>query len=93
MPLDHLRAVAQHHQGGYGAEAAGAQIDRRAVVDLSVDHRVHQPHHVRSQLEHGSRGLGIVIWPIVEHAEFGGGLLEVYCIILFVVLQVVVAGF
>ena len=38
MPLDHLGAVAQHSQGGDGAEAAGLNVDRRAVVYLAVDY-------------------------------------------------------
>ena len=100
VPLDHLRTVAQHHQRSNGAQAAGSQVYRWAVVDFPVNHRIYKPHHVRRKLGHCGRGLRIVLRPVIKHPEFGSSLLEVYCIflfvvlqIVFVVLQIVVAGF
>ena len=48
VPLDHLRAVAQNYQRCDGTEAAGPQVNGRAIVDLAVNHRVDQPHYVGS---------------------------------------------
>ena len=77
MAPDKLRAVAQHYQGGDGAEATGPEVDGGAVVDLAVDHRVHQPHHVGRQFFHGGRGLRIVVRPVVAQPELGGSFLQV----------------
>jgi len=38
VPFDHLRTVAQHHQGRDRAEAAGFQVNSGPVVDLAVNH-------------------------------------------------------
>lgn len=78
VPLNHLRAVAQHYQRGDGAQAAGAQVDGGAVVNLAVDYLVHQLHHIRSKLHHGGGRLGIVVRAVVEHPEFGGSLFQVH---------------
>jgi hypothetical protein len=78
VPLNHLWAVAQDHQRGDGAEAAGLQVNGRAVVNLAIDHRIHQPHNVGRQLDHGRRRLRIVVRPVVAHPKFGGGFLQVY---------------
>ena len=78
VPLDHLGAVAQHHQRGDGAQAACAQIDGGAVVNFAVDYLVHQLHHVGSKLHHGGGRLRVVVRAVVEHPEFGGGLFQVY---------------
>ncbi len=77
VPLDHLRAVAQYHQRGDGAKAAGFQVNGGAVVYLAIDHGIHQPHHVRGQFGHRRRGLGVVLRPVVAHSEVGGSLLQV----------------
>ena len=78
VPLDHLGAVSQDHQGRNGAQAAGAQIDRGAVVDLPVYDLVHQLHHLRSKLHHCGGRLRVVVRAVVEHPEFGRSLLQVY---------------
>ena len=78
VPLDHLRAVAQYDQGGDGAEAARFQVNGGPVVNLSVDHRIDEPHHIRGQLGHCRRGLGVVLRPIVTHSEVSGGLFQIY---------------
>ena len=97
VPLDHLRAVAQHHQRGDGAQAAGAQVNGGTVVNLAVDNLVDQLHHVRSQLHHGRGRLRVVVRAVVEHPEFGGGLFQVYLYFYFELLvilhQVAVSGF
>ena len=77
VPFDQLWTVPQHHQRGYGAEAAGAKVDGRAVVDLTVNHRVNQPHHIGGQLLHSGRRLRVVVRPVVAHPELGGRLLEI----------------
>ena len=77
VPLDHLRAVAQHDQSGDGAEAAGLEVHGGPVVYLAVDDCIHQPHYVRSQLRHGRRWLRVVFRAVVTHPEIRGGLLEV----------------
>ena len=85
MPLDHLRAMAQDHQGRDGAQAAGLQVYGRPVIDLTIDDRVHQTHHFRRQLGHGRRRDGIVVWTVVALPKVDGGLVQV----LGVVLQIV----
>ena len=92
MSPDHLRAVSQHHQRGDGAETAGAQVYRGPVVDLAVDHLVHQPHHVRGEFRNGGRRLRVVVGAVVDHPEFGCCLLQVYFELLLVI-HIVVAGF
>ena len=77
VALDHLRAVAEHHQRGDGAEAAGLQVDGRAVVDFAVDDGVHEAHYIGRQLGHRRRGLRIVLRPVVAHTEIGCGLVKV----------------
>ena len=77
MAFNHLGAVAQHHQRGNGTEAAGFQVNAWAVVNLAVDYRIHQPHNVGRQLDHGRRGLRVVVRPVVAHSEVGGGLFKV----------------
>ena len=78
VPLDHLGAVSQHHQRGDGAQAPSSQVDGGAVVNLAVDHLVHQQHHLRSKLHHGGGWIGVIVWAVVEHPEFGGSLFQVY---------------
>ena len=78
VPLDHLGAVSQDHQRSNGAQAASPQVDGGAVVDLTVDYLVHQQHHLRSELHHGSGRLRIVVGAVVEHPEFGGSLFQIY---------------
>ena len=92
VPPDHLGAVPQHHQRGDGAQAAGAQVNGGPVVYLAVDDLVHQPHHVRGELHHRGRGLGVVVGAVVEHPEFGGSLFQVHLFYfkLSVILQVAV---
>ena len=80
--------MAQHHQRGYGTEAAGPKVHCGAVVNLAVDHRVHQPHDVGGQFSHCRRGLWVVVRPVVEHTELGGGLLQVHRQFLVVILVV-----
>ena len=63
VALNHLRAVAQHHQRGDGAKAAGAQVNGGAVVYLAVDYGIHQPHDVGGQLNHRCRRLRVVVRP------------------------------
>ncbi len=91
MALDHLRAVPQHHQCGDGAEAAGPEVDRGAVVYLAVDHGINQPHHIRRQLRHRRRRLRVVFRPVVAHAEFRRGLVQVgykvFVLVLVILLQ------
>ena len=77
VPLNHLRAVAQHDQGGDGAQAAGAQVNGGTVVYLAVDYLIHQLHHVGSKLHHGGGRLRVVVRAVVPHTELGGGFLEV----------------
>ena len=87
VALNHLGAVAQHHQGGDGAEAAGAEVYGGAVVYLAVDYGVHEAHDVGGQLRHRRRGLGVVVRAVVAHTEVGGGLVQVgYQVFVFVVL-------
>ncbi len=88
VPLDHLRAVSQDDQSGDGAEAAGFKVNGGPVVNLAVDHRVHQPHHLRGQFGHGRRGLRVVIRPVVAYSEIGGGLLQVYHLFFIVLILV-----
>ena len=78
VPLDHLGAVTQHHQGGDSAEAAGFEIDGGAIVNFAIDHPIHQPHHLGGELGHRGRGLRVVLRPIVAHPEVGRGLFQVY---------------
>jgi len=77
VALDHLRTVAQHHQRGDGAQAAGFEVYGGPVVYLAIDHGVHQPHHLRGQFDHGRRGLRVVVRPVVPHTELGCGLVQV----------------
>ena len=77
VPLDHLRAVAQHNQSGDGAEAAGLQVHGGPVIYLAVDYRIHQPHHIRGQLRHRRRWLRVVVGPVVTHTELGRSVIEV----------------
>ena len=92
VPLDHLGAVAQHHQRGDGAQAAGAEVNRRPVVNLAVDHRVDQAHNVGRQFQHGSRGMRVVVRAVVAHPEFRSGLFEVdgfyIIVVVLVILQI-----
>ena len=77
MPLDHQGAVAQHHQRRDGAEASGFQVYGWAVIDLTIDDRVHQAHHFRRQLGHGGRRNRVVTGTIVALPEFVGGLVQI----------------
>ena len=88
MALDHLRTVSEDHQSSDGAEASSAQIDGRSIVDLTVDHCVHQPHHVRGQFRHRLRRLRVVARPVVAHAKFGGRLVQILheVVVIFIVI-------
>jgi hypothetical protein len=77
MPLYHLRAVAQHHQRGDGAQTPGFEVNGGPVVNLAIYHRVNQPHHLRRQFDHGRRRLRVVVRPVVPHTELGCGLVQV----------------
>jgi len=73
VAFDHLWAVAQHHQGGNGAQTASFEFNGRAVVNFAVDHRVHQLHNFRRQFRHGLRRLRVVGGAVVPHPKVGGG--------------------
>ncbi len=77
MPLNHLRAMAQRHEGRYSAKAAGFQVNGGPVIDLAVNHRIHQPHHLRRQFRHSRRGLRIVVRPIVAHPKVRRRLIQI----------------
>ena len=92
VALNHLRTVAQHHQRGYGAKAAGFEVNGGPVVYLAIDHRIHQPHHVGGELGHGRRGLRVVLRPVVAHTELGRGLFQVngLYLVVFIILILIV---
>ena len=96
MPLDHLRAVAQHNQRGDGAEAAGPQVNGRPVVYFAIYHRVNETHDLRGKLGHGSRWLRVVLRPVIPHPEVRGGFVEVrhevFLIFVFVLQLLFVVG-
>ena len=77
VPLQQLGAVAQHGQRRYGAQAAGLEVDCRAVVYLAVDHLVRQLHHFRRQLCHGGRRTRISLPSVIPEPEFPGCLAQV----------------
>ena len=83
VPLDHLRTVSQNDQSRDGAETTGFQVDGRPVVDLTVDHRVHQAHDLRRQLGHGRRRHRIVVGTIVPLPEIDGGLVQIFSVLLW----------
>ncbi len=92
MPLDLLRAVTQNDKRGNRAEAAGAQIHGRPVIDLAVHYRVHQPHHVRGQFFDRRRGLWIVVRAVIPHPELSSRLLQIdglYFIRFILIIQVI----
>lgn len=70
MPLQQLRAMAQHCQRGDGAQAASLEVDRRAVVDLPVDYLVHHLHNFGGKLRHGGRLTRISFPAIISEPEF-----------------------
>tara|TARA_Y100000588_G_C14234826_1_gene916810 strand:- start:1551 stop:1985 length:435 start_codon:yes stop_codon:yes gene_type:complete len=78
VPLDHLGAVAQDHQGGDGAEAAGLQINGRPVVYLAVDDGINQLHDLRRQLGHGRWRIGVIVGTVVGLPEVDGSLVQVF---------------
>ena len=86
VPLNHLRTVAQHHQRGDGAEAAGLQVDGGAVIYLAVDDRVHQPHDLGRQLGHCRWRDRVVIGTVVPLPKFDGGLVQILAFFLQIVL-------
>ena len=69
VPAEELRAVPQHGNGSDGTEAAGLEVKSGAVVNLSIDHLVHQVHHLRRQLGHGRWRPGVSLVSIVKDAE------------------------
>jgi len=71
VPADELRAVAQHGERGDGAETAGLKVDRRAVVNLSVDYGVNQFHDFGRQFGHGRRRPRTAIKAVVTASEVG----------------------
>ncbi len=87
VPLNHLRTVAQHHQCGDGAEAAGLQVDGGAVIYLAVDDRVHQPHDLGRQLGHCRRWDRVVIGTVVPLPKFDGGLVQILAFFLQIILR------
>ncbi|MDA0263192.1 MAG: hypothetical protein O3A93_04125 [Chloroflexi bacterium] len=78
MPLNHLRAVAQHHQSRDGAETSRFEIDGGAVVDLAVDDLVNQAHHFGRKLSHGRRRHRVVVRAVVALPEIDGSLVQVF---------------
>ena len=83
VPLDHLRTVAQDHQSRDGAKAAGLQVHGRSIVDLAVDHRVHQTHDLGRQLGHGRRRHWVVVRTVIPLPKIDGGLVQVFGVLLW----------
>ena len=88
VPLEHLRAVAQHHQRGDGAEAAGLQVNGGAVVYFAIDHCIHQPHDLGGKLGHRRRGLRVVLRAVVARSEVGGSLFQVHHLTITIIIIV-----